>query len=148
MKSNLAEQKQSEALSAGCDLWIVLNNPDSLWWQKINFNSGFLFSTLTESQKNSFTQPVPIENINILNKTNFPAFNYKSNSKVVFIGTENHFLNRWICLIESVSDLESKDFLSNLKNLQVKRIRCFFDASDSPSLKASFATTEFVSGSH
>lgn len=148
MKNNLVEKKHSEAFSAGCDLWIVVNNQDSIWWQKINFNAGFLLSSIKESQKNSFTQPVPNETLNILTKTNFPTHDYKSSSNIVFIGTENHFLNRWICLIENATDLESKDFLSNLKNLQVQRIRCFFEASASPSLKASFAAIEFVSDSH
>ena len=142
MKNNTA------AFAPGCDLWVLIDDPDSNWWQEINFGSAFLLSSLSVHKLNSFTNATSNEAEFILKETEFPRYDFKSNSKILFINSENHFLNRWLCLVEKKEDIESADFLNNVKNLKCRNIRFFFQTELSPSLKASFPAAEFISDSH
>jgi hypothetical protein len=142
MKNNTA------AFASGCDLWILIDDPNSIWWKEINFSTAFLLSSLAVHKLNSFTNATSNEAEFILKQTEFPKYDFKSKSKILFINTENHFLNRWLCLIEKKEDLQSTDFLNNIKNLRCQNIRFFFETELSTSLKASFPAAEFISDSH
>ncbi len=141
-------KNNSTALGPGCDLWVILDQPNSYWWQELNFRSAFLLSALTKNKAHSFTRSVSNETEHILNETHFPKFNFKSNSELIFLATANHFLNRWVCLLEKPEDVESDDFVKNIKSLGCNNIRFFFQKNLSPGLKASFPNCEFVSDSH
>ena len=139
--------KSNTPFSAGCDLWILLNQPDSYWWKEIDFQSAFLLSNLNKHTENPFTRSISSEVENILKETDFPKSNFKSESKLIFIATQNHFLNRWICLIDNVTDIQSDEFANNLKNLKCNNIRFFCKLSLTASLKSSFPNAEFISDS-
>ncbi len=134
--------------SAGCDMWILVNDPESFWWKQINFFTGFLLSSLNQKIKKGFTNSISQETENILKLTDLPRFNFKSDSRTVYICVENHFHTRWLCLLPSAKDIGSDELLSNLKNLKCNNLR-LFSMSDVPaSLKASFPDLQIVSDSH
>jgi len=141
MKNNLA-------FKSGCDLWVVINNPESYWWKEIDFKSAFLFSSLKKHSEGSFTQASSAQVEAVLKETEFPKFNFKSGSKLTFVGTQNHFLNRWICLIENPSDIDSEDFIKSTQGLGFQNIRFFFEIKLSARFKARFPNAEFISDSH
>ena len=141
-------KNKTDAFTSGCDLWVLIDNPNSHWWKEINFNTAFLLSALAAHKLNSFTNATSNEAEFILKQTEFPKYDFKFKSKILFINSENHFLNRWLCLIEKKEDLESTDFLNNVKSLKCQNIRFFFQTELSPSLKASFPAAEFISDSH
>ena len=88
------------------------------------------------------------ETENILKLTDLTRFNFKSDSRTVYICVENHFHTRWLCLLPSAKDIGSDELLSNLKNLKCNNLR-LFSMSDVPaSLKASFPDLQIVSDSH
>jgi hypothetical protein len=142
MKSNL------EAFSAGCDLWVLIDDSNSHWWKEINFQSAFLLSSLQKHKTESFTRSVSNETENILKETEFPQYNFKSNSKLLFIATQNHFQNRWIALIQNATDITQPEFQENIQTLKPNNIRFFFNPNLSPGLKSSFPQLEIISDSH
>lgn len=139
---------KANALSSGYDLWVVIDSPDSYWWKELNFRSSFLLSSLTQRKAHAFTRSVSNETEHILKETHFPALNFKSDSKTIFIATENHFFNRWLCILENANDLKSEDFLKNVRNLKCNNLRIFFSTEIPPSLRASFPNIQIISDSH
>jgi hypothetical protein len=137
----------STYLSSGCDLWVLINDSQSYWWNEINFHSSFLLSTLKKHESTSFTRSVSNETDAILLKTEFPKLDFKSKSKLTFIASQNHFSNRWICLMENISEVHSDEFINNVKNLKCKNIRFFFETDLPAGLKTSFPNAEFISDS-
>ncbi len=138
--------KNNSALAAGSDLWVLVDD-ESGWWKKINFHTGFLLSALKKHQTNSFTRSVSNETDAILAQTEFPKINFKSISKLTYVASQNHFQNRWICLLENVDDIHTDEFMNNACGLQCNNIRFFFQSELSPGLKASFPNAEFISDS-
>jgi hypothetical protein len=147
LDNSLSQTKQKH-FSAGCDMWILVNNPDSFWWKQINFFTGFLLSSLNQKIKNGFTNSISQETENILNLTDLPHFNFKSDSRIVYVCVENHFQTRWLCLLPSAQDLGSDELLRNLKNLKCNNFRLFSSIDVPTSLKASFPDLQIVSDSH
>ena len=117
-QSSAQPQSGQKYFSAGCDMWILINDPESYWWKQINFFSGFLLSSLNQKLKSRFTNSISQEAENILSQTNLPRLDYKIESNIVYLCVQNHFQTRWICLVSSAQDLGTDELLKNLKNLK------------------------------
>ncbi len=141
-------KNNTEAFASGCDLWVLIDDANTHWWKEINFHSAFLLSSMQKHKTEGFTRSVSNETENILNETEFPKFDFKSDSKILFIGTENHFLNRWIAVIQNKTDIELPEFQKNLKTLKPNNIRFFFDIALPTGLKSSFPQFQIISDSH
>ncbi len=144
-ESELTAEKNH--FSAGCDMWILINNPDSFWWKQINFSTGFLLSSLNQKIKTSFTHSTSQETENILSNTGLPRFDFKIKSEIIYINVQNHFLTKWLCLLNSPQDLQSADFKKNLQGLKCKNLRFFMNTDIPASLSASFPDLQIVSDS-
>lgn len=145
---NPLPQTEQKHFAAGCDMWILVNDPESFWWKQINFFTGFLLSSLNQKIKKGFTHSISQETENILNQTDLPHFNFKSESRIVYVCVENHFQTRWLCLLPTAQDISSDELLGNLKNLKCNNLRLFTMADIPASLKASFPDLQIVSDSH
>ena len=132
-----------EAFSPGYNAWLVSQNPNSKWWKEINFQTGFLLSRLLHDKKT----PRPLELQKIIDETQMPVSNFQIESNVVFIGTQNHFPNHWLCVIDESTKWSEEHLIENLKRLKCSSVRVFAPLKVTPSLKSSFPNIDFVSDS-
>lgn len=121
---NVSKLAESQALDAGADLWVIKNDPGLYWWGKLDFNSRFLLSQVQLQPEKSTPQALQ----KIIQAT---SFNTQSNIHIqnhVLLGSENHFLNKWI-LTWSGSEEELVDVIcETVGNLQVSSLRLFSHA--------------------
>ena len=120
--SNLSE---SNAFLNGSDLWIIRNDPYLVWWKKIDLSSKYLLSQNLLNQKK---QIIPqLENIIAATNLKLSRNIYKQNH--LLLGSEDHFLNKWVLLW---SDLDASELIALIEevavNLQARSIRFFSDS--------------------
>ena len=139
------------SLAAGAEIWIVENRP-SYWWKQIDFHSGFLLSRLAAKDKMGFVHAQSLQTQKIVKLTELPSLHFKESTSVTFIGSQNHFLNKWICLVYSLNELEKPKLYEQFINLGCKDLRVFtddekMDESTEPiaGLKARFSSVEVIS---
>lgn len=113
---------ESLALSEGSSLWILQNNPANYWWKKLDFRTSYLLTQNTLVKKT----PISPQLRNILSETNlvFQKNNFSFNYYLV--GTENHFLNKWILLWDDLNDAEVLQLIEqSCQKLNAQSIRFF-----------------------
>ena len=103
---NAHKLEASYAFSEGSDLWILKNEPNSIWWQKINFSCQYL---LTENY--------------------FYSRKSTSTKSCLLLGTQDHFKNNWLLLWDHPN---LSNFIPEiekiLQSLKVHSVRFFSDS--------------------
>jgi|GEM_PF-6839495 len=132
---NLSE---ASGFTEGASLWIVRNDPSLIWWKKIDLNSKYLLSQNFLVNKKQTSPPL----INIVAMTNFLLSKSSSPSNYLLVGSEDHFLNKWVLLW---SDLTASELVNLVEktttNLHATSIRFFSDSHLIPLLEASLLSS-------
>ena len=112
---------ESKALSAGADLWIIKNDPALSWWSKLDFNSHYLLSqNFLKPEKNT---PVALQNI--LQATSLDKMKKFSLENHILLGSEDHFLNKWILVWNGDDDTLADIICKAAEHLHAGSIRLF-----------------------
>ena len=118
---NASKIPASQALNAGADLWVIKNDPGLQWWAKLDFHSHFLLSQV--NLKPEISTPLALQNI--LKATSFSTQSSVHIQNHVLLGSEDHFLNKWI-LTWSGSEEELADVICDaVTHLKVSSVRIF-----------------------
>ncbi len=124
LKLNTLSLKPEQALDVGSDLWVIENNVNSIWWQKLDFYTQFL---LTKTQLHKKTECAP-ELLRIIEATNLPVKQQNYSDQFILIGTENHFLNKWVLLYQNVEPASLVHEIIKLSDsLKFSSLRIFTD---------------------
>lgn len=109
----------------GADLWIIKNDPSLIWWKKIDLCSKYLLSqNLLKNKKQTAPQ---LENI--IAMTNLKLSRNNCPTTYLLLGSEDHFLNKWILLWNELSPTEFVNLTEKIvTNLEVASIRFFSDS--------------------
>lgn len=133
--------KDANLNATSCRVWVLIEDPSNTWWQKLNFNSGFLLSEVHRHRKTA----QPTELAQIVSEVHFPEKKYdKSKKPWTLIGCKNHFDADWLFLIHDIQQFNSSDLENILEQLQVKNLRCFSPFEPSASLKARLEHVDLV----
>ena len=124
---------EATAFSDGASLWIIKNDPSLFWWKKLDVNSRYLLSqSLLNQKKQTLTQ---LQNIITATNLNLPKSNYDQNQ--LLLGSEDHFLNKWILLWNNLSESELVELVERVATqLKAQSIRFFLDAKAIPKINA------------
>lgn len=137
----LSEMKDANLSATVCKLWVIIDDPANVWWQKLNFNSGFLLSEVHRHRKTS----LPLELTQLMNETNWPMLPEKPKKPWTLIGCRNHFDADWLFLIHDLKEFNSQDLEQILEQLQIKNMRCYAPFEPSASLKSRLEHIDLVS---
>lgn len=129
---------EASAFSEGASLWIIKNDPSLIWWKKIDLNSGYLLSqSLAKQKKQTVTQLQ-----NIITATNLKLSKNNQAQNHLLLGSEDHFLNRWILLWNDLDESELIDLIERVvTQLQVQSIRFFSDSKIISKIKSRPSTS-------
>lgn len=132
---------ESNAFCEGASLWIIKNDPTLFWWKKIDLHAKYLLSESLLKNK----RPPPAELQNILDATNLKLSKLKYSHDALLLGTEDHFLNKWVLLWDNLSDNELIDFIETASlQLRAPSIRLFSDVKILPQLKSRLSTSSIT----
>jgi len=131
-------------LCEGRDIWVLLNQPH-FWWDEIDFRTGYQLSSLQKKFKTGFTKSKSSQVEKIAHDIQFPVPHIQIESPFLFVQASNNLKTRWLCLVQSVSDLNHPSFEKNLNSLNCRKIRFFSPLEIPTGLKTSFPDTEFIS---
>lgn len=124
---------ESNAFCEGASLWIIKNDPTLFWWKKMDLHAKYLLSESLLKNK----RPPPVELQNILHATNLKLSKLKYSHDALLLGTEDHFLNKWILLWDNLADDVLVDFIETASlQLRAPSIRLFSDIKILPQLKS------------
>ena len=132
---------ESNAFSEGASLWIIKNDPTLFWWKKIDLGSKYL---LSESLLKTKRQTV-LEIQNILDATNLKLAQLKYSQDHLLLGTEDHFLNKWVLLWNNLSQTQLIDLIETSSlQLRATSIRLFSDVKALPELKSRLSASSIT----
>jgi hypothetical protein len=121
-----------EALSAGAELWVIQNKPESSWWQELDYRSRYLLSQSYFHSKKQISK----ELLEILKATNLQEIKKNEPKNFILIGSSDHFLNKWILVWNDMSPTEVCTIVESLaQDLNFSSARFF---SDSDQIKQVF----------
>lgn len=124
---------EANAFCEGSNLWIIKDDPSLLWWKKIDLGTKYLLSQNLIKKNNQHQQLLTPTNLNT--QLNLTKRNYLFNS--LLLGSEDHFLNRWILLWRDLSEFELSELIeSTCFSLQTKTLRFFSDSKIIKELEA------------
>ena len=125
--SELQRLSETEAFLGGADLWVVKNDPSLRWWSKLDLASAYLLSeNFFRAEKEIPSQLIDILEAISLNPT--PQSHLKN---FVLLGTEDHFLNKWLLVWNNLSDSQLNDSILELsEKMHFNSVR-FFSHADS-----------------
>lgn len=133
--SNILE---SNAFCEGASLWIIKNDPALFWWKKMDLHAKYLLSESLLKNKS----PTVIGLQNILDATNLKLSKLKYSHDALLLGTEDHFLNKWVLLWDNLADAELVDLIETTSlQLRAPSIRLFSDVKILPKLKSRLSTS-------
>lgn len=135
--------KSVDLSATTCQLWVVVEDPTNFWWQKLNYNSGFLFSEIHRYRKTA----QPVELTRLVQEVKWPAHSYAMKKPWTLIGCKNHFEADWIFLIHDLAEFKHQDLEKIVDQLSIKNMRCFSPYEPSASLKARLEHCDLVSSS-
>lgn len=122
---NVLKLSEQEAFSEGADLWVISNDPQLAWWEKLDFHSRQL---LTKNYLHEKATP-PTELIDIVKATSLNQLEKLNLKNYVLLGTTDHFLNKWVLVYTQMPAAELADTLSDLsKKLNFSSLRFFSDS--------------------
>lgn len=97
-----AKISANQAFQSGADLWIIQNDPNLYWWKKLDLHSRYLLSqNILKPHKET---PVQIQNI--ITATDMDVWKNEYTKNSLLLGTEDHFLNKWLLLWDSFNDAQ------------------------------------------
>lgn len=129
---------ESNAFCEGASLWIIKNDPTLFWWKKMDLHAKYL---LSESLLKNNRPPVA-ELQNILDATNLKLSKLKYSRDALLLGTEDHFLNKWVLLWDNLADDQLINLIETTSvQLRAPSIRLFSDAKILPQLKSRLSTS-------
>ncbi|MFN3453596.1 MAG: hypothetical protein ACK41T_01455 [Pseudobdellovibrio sp.] len=135
--------KEENLSSTSCKIWVLIENPESYWWKKIDFNTGFLLSNIRQYHPT----PTPTALNELVKTTKWPLKNYKKNTAWTLIGCQNHFDADWLFLIHDNVAFKESELELLLEQLNINSMRCFAPFEPSASLKARLSHCDLVSES-
>lgn len=138
--------KDANLTATTCKLWVAHEDPANPWWQKLNFNSGFLLSEIHRHRKTL----LPTELTHVMSEINWPTHTAESIAEKAkkpwtLIGCKNHFDADWLFLIHDPKEFKSQDLENIVEQFQIKNLRCFAPFEPSASLKARLEHVDLVS---
>lgn len=133
--------KDANLTATSCKLWVLIEDTTNPWWQKLNFNSGFLLSEIHRYQKTS----LPLELSRLMSEVNWPVRSEPVKKPWTLIGCKNHFDADWLFLIHDPKEFKTQDLEKIIEQLQIKNIRCFAPFEPAASLKARLVHIDLVS---
>ena len=122
---NASKIPSSQALNAGADLWVIKNDPGLQWWAKLDFLSHFLLSQVSLKPERSTPQALQ----NILQATSFSTQSSVHIQNHVLLGSEDHFLNKWILAWSGSEDELAEVICDTVTHLKVSSVRIFSHSS-------------------
>ncbi len=129
---------ESNAFCEGASLWIIKNDPTLFWWKKMDLHAKYLLSESLLKNKS----PTVIGLQNILDATNLKLSKLKYSHDALLLGTEDHFLNKWVLLWDNLADAELVDLIETTSlQLHAPSIRLFSDVKILPKLKSRLSTS-------
>lgn len=132
---------ETNAFCEGANLWIIKNDPTLYWWKKIDLHSKYL---LSESFLKKNRPPVA-ELQNILDATNIKLAKLKYTKDHLLLGTEDHFLNKWVLLWDNLTENELVDLIeSSSVQLRITSIRLFSDSQILADLKSRLSASSIT----
>jgi hypothetical protein len=135
--------KDANLSATSCKLWVMIEDPQSPWWQKLNFNSGFLLSEIHRHRKTT----APTELSHLIEEVSWPVRAEPAKKPWTLVGCKNHFDADWLFLIRDVQEFKSQDLEQIVEQLQIKNLRCFTPFEPSASLKARLEHCDLVTSS-
>ena len=125
---NVLKLTEQEAFNEGADLWVISNDPQLLWWEKLDFQSRHL---LTKNYLHEKTIP-PAELIDIVKATSLNQLEKLNLKNYVLLGTEDHFLNKWVLVYAKMPPTELAETIEDLsRKLNFTAVRFFSDSQKS-----------------
>ena len=122
---NALKLSELEAFAEGAELWIISNDPQLSWWEKLDFQSRQL---LTKNYLHEKTTP-PSELIDIVKATSLKQSEKLNFKNYVLLGPADHFLNKWILVHTKMQATELADTIDDLsKKLNFSSLRFFSDS--------------------
>lgn len=121
---NASKLAEAQALNAGADLWVIRNDPGLHWWSKLDFLSHFLLSQV--QLKPEKTTPQALKNI--LQATHFSTNSNVNIQNHVLLGSEDHFLNKWILTWSGSENELAEVICQSALHLKVSSVRFFSHA--------------------
>lgn len=129
--------------ATSCKLWVLVEDPQNPWWQKLNFNSGFLLSEIHRYSKTK----TPMELSQLVHDIGFPMRPHPEKKPWTLVGCKNHFDADWLFLIHDPKEFKSQDLEQIVEQLQIKNLRCFAPFEPAASLKARLEHCDLVTHS-
>ncbi|MEQ1722568.1 MAG: hypothetical protein ABL930_05290 [Pseudobdellovibrio sp.] len=113
---------ESDAFSEGAKLWIIKNDPKLGWWKRLDVHSKYLLSENYFKKEKSTASELQT----IINATNLKMSPSSITQDNLLVGSEDHFLNKWILLWDELSEVELIDLISKTSaQLKTDSIRLF-----------------------
>lgn len=116
---NVVEISKNDAFKAGSEIWVIQNDSLNSWWQELDFRSGFLLSKCLYRNKLQTSSKI----IEILEQTQLNRIEFNEDENFLLIGTQDHFLNKWIFLWNQnnnqlIDKLEEIAFSQKVKSIR------------------------------
>ena len=121
----IVEIPESQAFSAGDDLWVVKNDFNNKWWNQIDFRSGFLLSHCLFHHK----KQMPHQLAQIIESTELGLTNPPTPPSALVLGSQAHFLNKWILIWQDSIEQTTSQIEQMIDPLRIQSVRFF---SNSP----------------
>lgn len=132
---------ESNAFCDGASLWIIKNDPALFWWKKLDLHSKYL---LSESLLKKNRLPAQ-ELQSILEATNLKLAKMKYSQDLLLLGTEDHFLNKWVLLWDNLDPKDLIDLIESTSlQLRATSIRLFSDVKILPDLKTRLSASSIT----
>jgi hypothetical protein len=124
---------EADAFSEGAKLWIIKNDPKLRWWKKLDLHSKYLLSENFLKKEKS----TALELKTIINATNLKMSPSTMTQNHLLVGTEDHFLNKWILIWDKLSPNELIELISKTSvQLKTDSIRLFSNSEIIAGLQA------------
>ena len=118
---NVSKISEVKALSEGAELWVIRNDPGLLWWSKLDFNSHFLLSQVFFKAKSETPEGLQ----SIIQATSMAPIDKVCLQNHVLLGTQDHFLNKWILLWNGSEAALVSAICDSAEHLKYSSVRLF-----------------------
>ena len=113
---------ESNAFCEGASLWIIKNDPTLFWWKKLDIHSKYLLSESLLKKR----RQTGAELQTILDATNLKLSKLKYSPDALLVGTEDHFLNKWVLLWDNLAENELLGLIESVSlQLRTTSLRLF-----------------------
>ena len=132
---------ESNAFCEGASLWIIKNDPSLFWWKKLDIHSKYLLSESLLKKR----RQTGAELQTILDATNLKLSKLKYSPDALLVGTEDHFLNKWVLLWDNLAENELLGLIESVSlQLRTTSLRLFSDSKILPELKSRLSASSIT----